>query len=57
MPLWLRKFVYNSIREHYEAEKAAHEKAAGKQKLNNKTPTIAKPAIPNPTYTTKASKK
>lgn len=57
MPLWQRKFVYNSIKEHYEAEKAAKEKAAGNQKLDNKKPTVAKPAIPNPSYTTKASKK
>jgi hypothetical protein len=58
MPIWLRKFTYNNIREFYEKEKEEYDKAMNKSKTITNTTPIAKPAIPqNPTYNTKASKK
>jgi len=61
MPIWLRNFTFKKIQEFYEKEKEeqekAMEKARGTQKLENSTPQISKPNIPQPTYQTKASKK
>ena len=58
MPIWLRKFTYNNIREFYEKEKEEYDKAANKSKTITASSKIDKPAIPqNPTYSTKASKK
>lgn len=57
MPLWLRRFTYNKIKEHYEkrneqpdvvAESIKNIKAAGNTNTNK---------IQVPTYITKASKK
>ena len=30
MPIWLRKFTFNQIQEHFKKEKEAYEKAKGK---------------------------
>ena len=58
MPIWLRKFTFNSIKEFYEKEKEEYDEAVGKSKNLTATSTLAKPAIPNkPTYSTKAVKK
>jgi hypothetical protein len=37
MPLWLRKFTYNQIKEYYSKEKQAVEKASSTEKSNQKT--------------------
>tara|TARA_R110000737_G_scaffold275202_1_gene282223 strand:- start:2248 stop:2541 length:294 start_codon:yes stop_codon:yes gene_type:complete len=49
MPIWLRKFTFNKIREYFESQKI--EPAP----TQSSTPQIAKPNI-KPAYTTKASK-
>jgi len=52
MPIWLRRFTFKKLKEHYDKENEAIEKAS-KQSKNKK---IHKPAIA-PDYTTKASTK
>lgn len=47
MPIWLRKFTFGCMKEHFEKEKEAAEK------VNNKL--VNKPTT-TPTYTTKARK-
>jgi hypothetical protein len=50
MPIWLRRFTFSKIKEHYEERQK-------KQESNNETPPkIARPGI-KPTYSTKASSK
>lgn len=62
MPIWLRRFTFNSMNEFYEKEQEEYRKASGKGELvTNKTP-IAKPNLPmptdaKPTYASKASRK
>jgi hypothetical protein len=58
MPIWLRRFTFETLREYYEKQKEEAEKQQNmlKNKGNNKD--ISKPNIqPQPTYTTKALKK
>ncbi len=58
MPIWLRRFTYETLREHYEKQNEAAEKQ--QNMLNNKdSKEIARPNIApkQPTYTTKAPKK
>jgi hypothetical protein len=61
MPIWLRKFTFNKLKEHYDKEKEEAEKQ--QQRLTNKgnKGEIAKPNIPKPpvqpTYSYKAPKK
>ena len=61
MPIWLRRFTAQSIREHYEkereAQEAAMDKARGTEKLTSQNQNIASPPKVKPTYTTKASTK
>ena len=62
MPIWLRKFTFNSINEFYVKEKEEYDKAAGKGETLTNTKPIAKPGIPNPleskaTYSSKVQKK
>ena len=57
MPLWLRKFTFNKIKEHFDKQNEEAEKQ--QNILNNKQNAqkeLARPDIA-PTYTTKASKK
>jgi len=54
MPIWLRKFTYQSILEHYQKEKEEYDKASNKTKSS--TPKINKPNI-KPAFKTNASKK
>jgi len=62
MPIWLRRFTFNEIKEFYEREKEEYEEATGKGKML-KTPdqlmkaTAEKVAEQKPTYTSKVSKK
>ena len=58
MPIWLRKFTYNNIKEFYEKEKEEYDKATNKSKTVTANSKIDRPALPNkPTYSTKAVKK
>jgi hypothetical protein len=61
MPIWLRRFTFNKIQEHFDKQ---NEEAERQQKMvTNKTDIkeIARPNIqpppPNPTYSYKAPKK
>ena len=53
-PIWLRNFTFRSFEEHFEKDRKAHEKAQGKQKLEDTAPKG--PNIKAPSYTTKARK-
>lgn len=59
MPIWLRRYTFNSINEYYKKEQEEYNKAAGKSELVTADKPLAKPNIPNiqPTYTSKVSKK
>jgi len=52
MPIWLRRFTFNSIKEYYDKEIEEQNK-----QLNKGQTVTNKGAIAKPTYTTKASKK
>jgi len=52
MPIWLRTFTYNKIKEHYSPKKEdVVEESIKNMKMAPKMP------IPQPTYSTRASKK
>jgi hypothetical protein len=58
MPIWLRRFTYETLREHYEKQNEAAEKQ--QNMLNNKnSKETARPNIApkTPTYVAKAPKK
>jgi hypothetical protein len=58
MPIWLRRFTYETLREHYEKQNEQAEKQ--QNMLSNKnSKDISRPNIASnkPTYTTKAPKK
>lgn len=64
MPLWLRKFTFNKILEHYNSEKDKQQGNSVDQSINAmKTAGFTKDKLTtqktqqNPVYTTKASKK
>jgi hypothetical protein len=59
MPIWLRRFTFETLREHYEKEAEKIEKQNNLLKnAQNKSNNVTKPNIaPKPTYTTKAPKK
>ena len=61
MPIWLRKFTAQSIKEYYdkqrEAQEEAQRKAQGIQQAAPEKSNLVRPPIPKPTYTTKASTK
>ncbi len=54
MPIWLRNFTFNKIKEHFEREAKTLQKS--KKATNTKSNQIARPNI-KPAYTTKASNK
>lgn len=58
MPIWLRRFTFETIREYYEKQKEETEKQQNMLKNKGQTDTKG-PAINSkqPTYTTKAPKK
>lgn len=52
MPIWLRKFTFNKLKDHYTPKKDdVVEESVKNMKIAPKVP------IPNPTYSTRASKK
>jgi hypothetical protein len=63
MPIWLRRFTFEKIKEHYEKEREEAEKQ--QNMMNNRSskgvarPNIAPPSksTSSPTYTVKAPKK
>jgi len=58
MPIWLRRFTFETLKEHYDKQK--EEQDAQQQLLENaKNKNVSRPNIaPNqPTYTSKAPKK
>lgn len=59
MPIWLRKFTFEKIKEFYEKEREEANKQSNMLK-NNSSKDIARPNIApkqQPTYTAKAPKK
>jgi hypothetical protein len=58
MPIWLRRFTFETLKEHYEKQREAAEKQQNMLKNNNKG-EISRPNVApkQPTYTTKAPKK
>jgi hypothetical protein len=57
MPIWLRRFTFETLKEHYDKQKEEAEK--NKNMLTNKSDkSPSKPNInPTPTYTSKVPKK
>jgi len=59
MPIWLRKFTFEKLKEYYEKQKEETEKQQNLLK-NNNSKEIARPNITSakqPTYTAKAPRK
>ena len=50
MPIWLRKFTFQKLQEHYEKEKAEYDK------INKKANSMKGGTIKKPTYSTRARK-
>jgi|11_taG_2_1085331.scaffolds.fasta_scaffold80112_2 hypothetical protein len=48
MPIWLRRFTFNKLKEWYEKQ--------NKESTNEKVNTLQRPAV-DPTYNIKAPKK
>jgi hypothetical protein len=62
MPIWLRKYTFNSINEFYQKEQEEYQKASGQGELVTANRPLAKQKMPDsviqkPTYTSKVSKK
>jgi hypothetical protein len=47
MPIWLRKFTYNKIKEFYDKERDEIEKANGKNTITSKSDPRSFKDIPN----------
>ena len=61
MPVWLRRFTFNSINEFYQKEQEEYNKATGKGELITEKTKSFKSPIPDsvearPTYSTKISR-
>jgi hypothetical protein len=60
MPIWLRRFTFETLREHFEKQNEEAEKQQNMLQNNGKSKgEISRPniATKQPTYTTKAPKK
>jgi len=59
MPIWLRRFTFETLKEHFEKQNEEAEKQQNMMKNNGKARgEISRPNIaPKPTYTTKAPRK
>jgi hypothetical protein len=58
MPIWLRRFTFETLREHYE--KISKDKETLENSIKNKSKSdVPRPGITpkQPTYTTKSPKK
>jgi len=56
MPIWLRRFTFETLREHYDKQ-AEEQNKVNNQLKNKQSKEIAKPNIAQPTYKVKAPKK
>ena len=58
MPIWLRKFTFETLKEHYEKQKEEMDKQNNTIK-NSTSKEVSRPNIATnkPTYTSKAPKK
>ena len=62
MPIWLRKFTFNTLDAFYKKEEEEYNKANNKGKMVTANTPISKPNVPDlskiaPTYTSKVSRK
>jgi hypothetical protein len=60
MPIWLRRFTFENLREHYEKQKEEADKQQNMLKNKSGGGDIARPNVApktQPTYTAKAPKK
>jgi hypothetical protein len=61
MPIWLRKFTFHKLKEHYDKEKEEYEKQQNQLTNKSTSKDIARPNIApknnTPTYSYKAPKK
>jgi hypothetical protein len=58
MPIWLRRFTFETLKEHYEKQKEEADKQQNMLKnTNNKELSRPNIAPKQPTYTAKAPKK
>ena len=58
MPLWLRRFTFNKLKEHYDKQKEIQDKQQNILSNKDQPKPIARPAVtPNYKTTTKAPKK
>ena len=56
MPIWLRLFTFNKMKEHYDKQAEEQEKVQNQLK-NKQNKDIARPNIAPPTYKVKAPKR
>ncbi len=57
MPIWLRKFTFNKIKEFYESQKSTKNEDSWVNNSEAKQEASKNKNIKVPTYVTKASKK
>lgn len=59
MPVWLRKYTFNKIREYYEKKNNAQKEDTVQQSIKNMKAAgaVNNTKVQVPTYVTKASKK
>ena len=58
MPIWLRRFTFETLKEHYEKQKEEMDKQQNMLKNKSGSKEISRPNIAQtPTYTTRAPKK
>jgi hypothetical protein len=59
MPIWLRRFTYETLKEYFEKQKEEAEKQQNLLKNNAPSKEVSRPNIApkNPTYVAKAPKK
>ncbi len=58
MPIWLRRFTFNSIKEHFDAEREAYNKKNNEFEVNAPKKQVHKPDVQKPSvsYNAKAPK-
>lgn len=56
MPIWLRNFTFNKLKEHYQPSDNNDVVEQSKQAMRTAQTDVATPKIQVPTYVTKASK-
>jgi len=50
LPIWLRRFTFNKLKEYYEKQQEEQQKV--NRQISNNSPKISKPNI-KPSYSTK----